>query len=135
MSNKSNSITTEKEREYLEMKNGQLEKFNLFDISKGISEYKNWIVSEVNDHALRIAVINGEFHWHKHEDCDELFMVLEGELFIDLEDKTISLKPGEIFTIPRNVMHRTRSKERTVNLCFEKSFNDINGKTTDSSLT
>jgi mannose-6-phosphate isomerase-like protein (cupin superfamily) len=117
------------------MKNGQLEKLNLYDISNGISEYKNWIVSEVNDHALRIAVINGEFHWHKHEDCDELFMVLEGELFIDLEDKTISLKPGEIFTIPRNVMHRTRSKERTVNLCFEKSFNDINGKTIDSSLS
>lgn len=54
-------------------------------------------------------------------------MVLEGELFIDLEDKTISLKPGEIFTIPRNVMHRTWSKERTVNLCFEKISNDING--------
>ncbi|QCR34299.1 cupin domain-containing protein [Lysinibacillus sp. SGAir0095] len=109
------------------MKNGQLEKLNLYDISNGISEYKNWIVSEVNDHALRIAVINGEFHWHKHENCDELFMVLEGELFIDLEDKTVALKPGEIFTIPRNVMHRTWSKERTVNLCFEKSSNNING--------
>ncbi|MBW5445811.1 cupin domain-containing protein [Cohnella sp. CFH 77786] len=110
------------------MKNGQLEKINLYDITKGITDYRNWIVSEVNDHALRIAVIDGEFHWHQHEDCDELFMVLEGELFIDLEDKTISLKPGELFTIPRNVMHRTWSKERTVNLCFEKTSNEIQGE-------
>ncbi|WNQ14355.1 cupin domain-containing protein [Paenibacillus aurantius] len=104
-----------------------MEKINLFEITKGISDYKNWIVSEVNDHALRIAVMNGAFHWHKHEDCDELFLVLEGELYIDLEDETVSLKPGEIFTVPRGVMHRTWSKERTVNLCMEKSSNDING--------
>lgn len=114
------------------MKEGHFEKINLYDITKEISEYRNWIVNEVNDHVLRIAVINGEYHWHKHEDCDELFMVLEGELFIDLEDRTISLKPGEVFTIPRNVMHRTRSNERTVNLCFEKSSNDISGKTAES---
>ena len=109
------------------MKQGQMEKFNLHEITKGISEYTNWIVSEVNDHAMRVAVIDGDFHWHKHEDCDELFLVLEGELFIDFEDRTVSLKPGEVFTIPSNVMHRTRSNERTVNLCFEKATNDING--------
>lgn len=109
------------------MKQGQMEIFNLHELTKGIVEYSNWIVTEVNDHALRIAVIDGEFHWHKHENCDELFVVLEGGLFIDLEDKTISLKPGEIFTIPANVMHRTRSNERTVNLCFEKAVKDIQG--------
>jgi mannose-6-phosphate isomerase-like protein (cupin superfamily) len=110
------------------MKTGQLEVFNLNDLVNNKKDYTNFIVSEVNDHALRLAVINGEFHWHKHEDCDELFYVLEGELFIDLEsDKTVSLKPGEIFTIPANTMHRTRSNERTVNICFEKASNDIKG--------
>lgn len=110
------------------MKNGQLEVINLAQLVQNQNDYMNFIVSEVNDHALRIAVINGDFHWHKHEDCDELFYVLEGELFIDIEGKeTVSLKPGEIFTVPANTMHRTRSNERTVNLCFEKSINDING--------
>ncbi len=107
---------------------GQLEVFNLHKLTQDKNEYTNFIVSEVNDHALRIAVIDGEFHWHKHEDCDELFYVLEGELIIDLENnKTVFLKPGEIFTIPANTMHRTRSSQRTVNICFEKVSNDING--------
>ena len=110
------------------MKKGQLDVINLQKLIQDQSNYINLIVSEVNDHALRIAVINGEFHWHKHEDCDELFYVLEGELFIDLENnETVSLKQGEIFTIPANTMHRTRSNERTVNLCFERTSNDING--------
>ncbi len=77
---------------------GQLEVFNLNELIKDQDEYTNFIVSEVNDHALRLAVINGEFHWHKHEDCDELFYVLEGELFIDIENsETVSLKPEDIF--------------------------------------
>ena len=110
------------------MKKGQLDVINLQKLIQDQSNYINLIVSEVNDHALRIAVINGEFHWHKHEDCDELFYVLEGELFIDLENnETVSLKPGEIFTVPANTMHRTRSNERTVNLCFERTSNYING--------
>lgn len=110
------------------MKKGQLEVINVHKLIEDQTDYINFIVSEVNDHSLRIAVINGEFHWHKHEDCDELFYVLEGELFIDFENnETISLKPGDMFTVPANTMHRTRSKERTVNLCFEKTINNING--------
>ena len=62
------------------------------------------------------------------ENYDELFYVLEGELFIDLENaETISLRPEEIFTVPANTMHRTRSNERTVKMCFEKTSNDIKG--------
>ena len=110
------------------MKKGQLEVINVHKLIEDQTDYINFIVSEVNDHSLRIAVINGEFHWHKHEDCDELFYVLEGELFIDFENnETVSLKPGDMFTVPANTMHRTRSKERTVNLCFEKTINNING--------
>ncbi|WP_068984435.1 MULTISPECIES: cupin domain-containing protein [Lysinibacillus] len=105
-----------------------LEKMNLLQTVSDISEYTNFIVSEVNDHVVRIAVIDGEYHWHEH-DTDELFMVLEGELFIDLENnETISLLPGEIFKVPAFTQHRTRSTGRTVNLCFEKKENDIKGK-------
>ncbi|MBD8027469.1 cupin domain-containing protein [Ureibacillus sp. Re31] len=107
--------------------NSQLEKINLLNLVSDINEYKNFIVSEMNDHVLRIAVIDGEFHWHEH-DTDELFMVLEGELLIDLEnDRTIQLLPGEIFNVPAFTQHRTRSNGRTVNLCFEKKENDIDG--------
>jgi mannose-6-phosphate isomerase-like protein (cupin superfamily) len=109
-------------------KKGQLEVFNLHKLIQDQEDYTNFIVSEVNDHVLRLAVIDGEFHWHKHDDCDELFYVIEGELFIDLENnETISLKPGELFTIPANIRHRTRSKQRTVNICIERTSNDIKG--------
>jgi mannose-6-phosphate isomerase-like protein (cupin superfamily) len=69
-------------------------KINVFEQTKDVKEYTNFVIGEVNDHVVRAAVIDGEFHWHKHENCDELFMVLEGELFIDFEDGTVSLKPG-----------------------------------------
>ncbi|PLT48062.1 hypothetical protein B8V81_0194 [Paenibacillus pasadenensis] len=111
-------------------KTGQLEKINLLELTRGLSEYKNWMVSEVNDHALRIAVMNGPFHWHKHDEGDELFLVLEGELYIDLEGETVCLKPGEMFTVPQGVMHRTWSKERTVNLCVEKTATVTSGSDT-----
>ncbi|RKL67333.1 hypothetical protein CR203_12275 [Salipaludibacillus neizhouensis] len=104
-----------------------MQKINLLDLVSDITEYNNFAVSEINDHVLRIAVIDGDFHWHAH-DTDELFMVLEGELLIDLgNDKTITLLPGEVFNVPAHMQHRTRSNGRTVNLCFEKKDNDING--------
>ncbi|WP_201004054.1 cupin domain-containing protein [Paenibacillus glycanilyticus] len=102
------------------MVHAQRKKINLFEATKNIREYTNFVVNEVNDHVLRAAVIDGEFHWHKHEDTDEMFLVIEGVLFIDLDEETVTLHPGDVYTIPRNVMHRTRSKGRTVNLCFEK---------------
>jgi mannose-6-phosphate isomerase-like protein (cupin superfamily) len=103
------------------------EKMNVFEVTKSIYKYANFIVGEVNDHVVRVAVIDGDFHWHKHDNCDELFLVLEGELFIDFEDQTVSLQPGDVYTVKANVLHRTRSMGRTVNLCFEKAENDING--------
>lgn len=106
---------------------GQLELLRLLNLTKNSSIYMNEIVSEVNDHVVRLAVIDGDYHWHKHDDCDEAFFVLEGELYIDLDEKTVSLQPGDLFTIPAGVMHRTRSNQRTVNICFEKTVNEIIG--------
>src|SRR6267154_1498790 len=82
--------------------------------------YKNFVLVNVNDHCVRMAVMVGEYRWHRHPHSDECFLVLEGVLEIDRADApTIRLAPGEMFTIPAGVRHRTRAAERCVNLCFE----------------
>ena len=85
-----------------------------------LQTYRNFVIFNVNDHCLRLAVMQGEFRWHRHPHSDESFLVLEGELEIDLAGtRTLRLKPGEAITIPAGVLHRTRSRTRSVNLCFE----------------
>jgi mannose-6-phosphate isomerase-like protein (cupin superfamily) len=82
--------------------------------------YKNFVVNDVNNHCVRLAVMQGEFRWHHHPRSDECFLVIEGELKIDLADgRTFHLRPGQAFTIPAGVAHHTRSRARAVNLCFE----------------
>jgi mannose-6-phosphate isomerase-like protein (cupin superfamily) len=82
--------------------------------------YKNFVLSMVNNHCVRMAVMQGEYRWHQHPRSDECFLVVEGKLEIDLAgERTVVLQPGEAFTIPAGVVHRTRSQERSVNLCFE----------------
>lgn len=106
----------------LEIKYNPLE---IVDIPKLIKEctkkWQNLSLCNVNDSVVRLAVIEGEFHWHKHNKEDEFFFVLEGLLIIDLEDKVIELKPKQGFTIPKGVMHRTRAPSRTSILLIEKS--------------
>ncbi|MFX1316421.1 MAG: cupin domain-containing protein [Promethearchaeota archaeon] len=84
-------------------------------------KWQNLSLCEVNDSVVRLAVIEGEFHWHKHEKEDEFFFVIEGNLLIDLEDKTIKLKPNQGFTVPRSILHRTRAQSRTSVLLVEKA--------------
>lgn len=83
--------------------------------------YKNFVLNRVNDHCIRVAVMQqGEYPWHHHPRSDETFLVVEGVFEIDLDGgRTVTLRPGELFTIPAGVRHRTRARERTVNLCFE----------------
>ncbi len=81
----------------------------------------NQTLTQVNDSVVRVAIIEGEYHWHKHDNDDEFFFVLEGQLLIDLEDKTIALGPWEGFTIPKGVVHRTRALVKTVMLMVETS--------------
>ena len=66
-------------------------------------------------------MLEGDFHWHKHQDEDEFFYVLEGQLDIEMEDRTISLAPGQAFTVPRGVMHFPHARGRTVVLMVEKA--------------
>ncbi|MBX9600084.1 MAG: cupin domain-containing protein [Bryobacteraceae bacterium] len=79
----------------------------------------NQTLCKVNGSVVRLGVVQGEYHWHKHDDDDEFFYVLEGALWIDLEARTVELKPRQGFVVPKGVIHRTRAAERTVILMVE----------------
>ena len=79
----------------------------------------NQTLCEVNGSVVRLGVVQGEYHWHKHDNDDEFFYVVEGRLFIDLEDRTLELGPRQGTVIPKGVMHRPRAPERTAMLMVE----------------
>lgn len=79
----------------------------------------NQTLCEVNDSVVRLGVVQGEYHWHKHSEDDEFFYVVEGQLLIDLEDCTFELAPRQGVVIPKGVMHRPRAPQRTVILMVE----------------
>lgn len=85
----------------------------------------NQTLCKVNDSVVRMAAIEGEYHWHKHDDDDEFFYVVDGELLIDIrdgcEDRTVSLHPGQGFVVPKTVVHRTRAPKRTTILMVENA--------------
>lgn len=79
----------------------------------------NQTMCRVNGSVVRLGVVRGEYHWHKHDQDDEFFYVVEGTLLIDLEDRTVTLAPRQGFVVPKGVLHRTRAPERTVILMVE----------------
>ena len=79
----------------------------------------NQTLCQVNDSVVRLGVIEGEYHWHKHDNDDEFFYVVEGKLLIDLEGNTVELSPRQGFVVPKGVMHKTRAPQRTVILMVE----------------
>jgi mannose-6-phosphate isomerase-like protein (cupin superfamily) len=81
----------------------------------------NQTLCQVNESVVRLGVVEGEYHWHKHENDDEFFYVIEGELSIDLEYRTIKLLPRQGFVVPKGVLHRTRALQRTVMLMVENA--------------
>jgi mannose-6-phosphate isomerase-like protein (cupin superfamily) len=86
----------------------------------GNDPWYNQTLTTVNDAVVRLGVIEGDFHWHKHDDQDEFFLVLDGQLLIDLEDRdTVTLEPHQGYTVPRGVVHRTRAPRRTAILMVE----------------
>jgi mannose-6-phosphate isomerase-like protein (cupin superfamily) len=84
-------------------------------------EWYNQTLCKVNEAVVRMAVVRGEYHWHKHDADDEFFYVVEGRLLIDLEDRTVELAPRQGFVVPKGVVHRTRAPERTVMLMVENA--------------
>jgi mannose-6-phosphate isomerase-like protein (cupin superfamily) len=80
----------------------------------------NQTLCQVNDSVVRLGVIQGEYHWHKHDDLDEFFYVVDGELLIDLEgEQTVALQPQQGYVVPKGVVHRTRAPKKTVMLMVE----------------
>lgn len=103
-----------------QIKYGHLE---LIDVPAIIASCKekwfNQALTEVNNSVIRIGIVEGEFHWHKHDHDDEFFFVLEGKLYVDLEGRTIELNPGQGVTVSKGILHRTRAKQKTVMLMVE----------------
>jgi mannose-6-phosphate isomerase-like protein (cupin superfamily) len=79
----------------------------------------NQTLCQVNQSVVRLGIVQGEYHWHKHDDEDEFFYVVEGRFLIDLEGRTVDLGPRQGFVVPKGVLHRPRAPERTVVLMVE----------------
>lgn len=105
---------------HLDDKYGSL---TVIDLPAEIAAHEPWFnqtLTTVNDAVVRLGIIEGEFHWHKHDDQDEFFLVLEGQLLIDIEDRdTVTLDAHHGYTVPRGVVHRTRAERRTAILMVE----------------
>lgn len=95
----------------------------LIDVGAEAAAHQPWFnqtLTTVNDSVVRLGVLEGEFHFHKHDREDEFFFVLEGELLLDIESgPTITLAPHQGYTVPKGVVHRTRAPKRTVVLMIE----------------
>jgi mannose-6-phosphate isomerase-like protein (cupin superfamily) len=99
------------------------EPLSLIDVGAFAAAHEPWTnrtLTTVNDSVVRVGIIEGDFHWHHHDVEDEFFLVLEGELHIDVEGAdTVVLGRHQGYTVPRGVEHRTRAPKRTVILMFE----------------
>jgi mannose-6-phosphate isomerase-like protein (cupin superfamily) len=104
----------------LDNKYGQSE---LIDIPAEVAAHEPWFnqtLTQVNDCVVRLGIIQGEYHWHKHDREDECFIVLDGELFLDIEGGgTMTLTKHLGYTVPKGVVHRTRATVKTVILMVE----------------
>lgn len=88
-------------------------------VNAAMDPWYNQTLCQVNDCVVRLGVVQGEFHWHKHDQEDEFFYVVEGHFIIDLEDRTVELGPRQGFTIPKGILHRPRAPEKTIVLMIE----------------
>ena len=96
----------------------------VIDIPAEVAEHAPWFnqtLTKVNDSVVRLGILQGEYHWHKHDDDDEFFYCVDGKLLVDLEDRTVELAPQQGFVVPKGVVHRTRAPERTVILMVENA--------------
>lgn len=107
---------------HLDVRHDHLERIDVDEIVASVTDpWWNQTLTQVNDSVVRLGIVHGEFHWHKHDEDDEFFFVISGRLFIDLEDRTIELGPNQGTTITKGVMHRPRAPEKTVMLMVETS--------------
>jgi mannose-6-phosphate isomerase-like protein (cupin superfamily) len=97
-----------------------LQKVDVPTLTRAVTDqWYNQSLCQVNGSVVRLGVMQGEYHWHKHEHDDEFFFCLEGEFLIDLEGSTISLRPQQGVVVPKGVTHRTRAPQKCVILMVE----------------
>jgi mannose-6-phosphate isomerase-like protein (cupin superfamily) len=107
---------------HLDTKFGPLKTIDVPSLVAACTEqWYNQTLCRVNDCVVRLGILEGEFHWHKHDQEDEFFFVLEGNLVIDLENETVTLETHQGYTVPKGVVHRTRAPRRVVVLMMEGS--------------
>ena len=83
-------------------------------------QWYNQTLCRVNGSVVRLGILQGEYHWHRHDTDDEFFFTLSGTLFIDVEgDTTAELGPNQGYVVPRGVRHKTRAPEKTIVLMVE----------------
>ena len=91
-------------------------------------QWFNQTLSQVNDSVVRLGILQGEYHWHKHDEEDEFFLTLSGKLIIDVEGReSVELGPHQAYMVPKGVVHRTRAPERTTILMVETAGIDPKG--------
>jgi mannose-6-phosphate isomerase-like protein (cupin superfamily) len=99
---------------------GPLEKIDVTALADACPhKWFNQTLCQVNESVVRLGVVEGEYHWHKHDDLDEFFYCVSGRFLIDLEDRTIELLPQQATVIPKGVRHRPRALVRSVILMVE----------------
>src|SRR5262245_25601806 len=105
---------------HLDIRFGPLEQIDVQALADAVTHpWHNQTLCQVNGSVVRLGVVQGEYHWHKHDTEDEFFYVVEGRLLIDLEGRTVELLPRQGFVVPRGVRHCTRASERTIILMVE----------------
>ena len=113
----------EKQYHYVTKLDVKFDHLRLIDIPEMVKECEhkwfNQTLTQVNDSVVRLGIVEGEYHWHKHNNDDEFFFVLEGTLFVDLRDRSIELNAGQGVTVSKGVEHRTRAPKKTVMLMVE----------------
>ena len=104
----------------LDILHGPLEVVDVQKLADSVTDqWFNQTLCKVNDSVVRMGVMQGEYHWHKHDDLDEFFYCVEGQFLIDLEDRLVTLDPRQGFVVPKGVVHRTRAPKRTIILMVE----------------
>ena len=89
-------------------------------VRKCTDKWYNQTLCQVNDSVVRLGILHGEYHWHKHDKEDEFFFTLSGKLLLDIEGgESIELKQNQGYVVPKGIIHKTRAREKTVVLMIE----------------
>ncbi|MGF7036136.1 mannose-6-phosphate isomerase-like protein (cupin superfamily) [Paenibacillus mucilaginosus] len=112
--------------------------YQAINLNEKLSKFnEHWspkVIGEMNDYQFKLVKIEGDFVWHDHQDTDEVFIVIEGEMFIDFRDGQVKVSQGEMFIVPRGVEHKPfANKECHIMLVEPRGI--VNTGETESELT